>query len=158
MKYCGTRLCELTHNARGEYSNLAERMAKYRKARKNSSENKYRIETLYKDGHNIKISTLSALMKETGRPIDFFIDFEPWELPASHAPGISGSGNILYSSVNDNSDKVSHLEEIIRLKNDLLADKDTIIALKDAEIEQWKKRYDDLIKLAQLEGSDKNRT
>ena len=98
-------------------------------------------------------------MRETGMSIDFFVDFEPGELPPYRRDGVSGSNNIINSSVsNDLTIKVDHLNEVIRLKDELIADKERIITLKDAEIEQWKKRYDDLIKIAQFGESDKNRT
>jgi hypothetical protein len=90
-------------------------------------------------------------MRETGMSIEFFVDFEPGELPSYRRDGVSGSNNIINSSVNnDLTVKVDHLNEVIRLKDELIADKERIITLKDAEIEQWKKRYDDLIKLSQL--------
>lgn len=144
---------------RGGYTELAAKMLKYRKPRKNASKEEYSLTPLLKDGHNITLSTLTALMHETGLSIDFFIDFEPGELPPYRRDGVSGSNNIINSSVsNDLTTKVDHLNEVIRLKDELIADKERIITLKDAEIEQWKKRYDDLIKLAQFGESDKNRT
>ena len=157
MKYKGTRLAALVQGSRGEYTDLGERMSKYKRPRKNSSGKNYRIECLYNDGLNLQMSTLTALMKETGKPIDFFIDFEPWELPS--ALGVSGNGNIINSSVsNDMAQRIEHLNEVIHLKNELLTEKDKIVALKDAEIEQWKKRYDDLLSFTQNSNSDTTRT
>lgn len=157
MKYKGSRLAALIQASRGEYTDLGERMNKYKKPRKNASDKNYRVESLYNDGLNLQMNTLTALMKETGKPIDFFVDFEPWELPASM--GISGNGNIINSSVsNDMAQRIEHLNEVIHLKNELLTEKDKIVALKDAEIEQWKKRYDDLLSFTQNSNSDKTRT
>lgn len=144
---------------RGGYTELAAKMLKYRKPRKNASKEEYSLTPLLKDGHNITLSTLTALMHETGLSIDFFIDFEPGELPPYRRDGVSGSNNIINSSVsNDLTVKVDHLYEVVRLKDELIADKERIITLKDAEIEQWKKRYDDLIKMAKFGESDNNRT
>ena len=144
---------------RGGYTELAAKMLKYRKPRKNASKEEYSLTPLLKDGHNITLSTLTALMHETGLSIDFFIDFEPGELPPCRRDGVSGSNNIINSSVsNDLTVKVDHLYEVVRLKDELIADKERIITLKDAEIEQWKKRYDDLIKMAKFGESDNNRT
>lgn len=159
MKYIGSRLQKHLKSERGGYTELAAKMIKYRKPRQNASNEEYSLTPLLKDGHNITLSTLTALMHETGLPIDFFVDFEPGELPPYRRDGVSGSNNIINSSVsNDLTMKVDHLYEVIRLKDELIADKERIIALKDADIDQWKKRYDELIKLAQFGESDKNRT
>lgn len=159
MRYIGSRLQKLLKSERGSYTELASKMLKYRKPRKNASKDEYNLVPLFEDGHNVTLSTLTGLMRETGMSIDFFVDFEPGELPSFRHDGISGSNNIINSTVsNDLSAKVDHLNEIIRLKDELIADKERIITLKDAEIEQWKKRYDDLFKLAQFGESDKNRT
>lgn len=151
MRYVGSRLQALLKSERGSYTELATKMLKYRKPRKNASKDEYNLVPLFEDGHNVTLSTLTGLMRETGMPIDFFVDFEPGELPPYRRDGMSGSNNIINSSVNNNlTIKVDHLNEVIRLKDELIADKERIITLKDAEIEQWKKRYDDLIKLAQF--------
>lgn len=159
MKYVGSRLRKLLKSERGSYTDLASKMLKYRKPRKNASKDEYNLVPLFEDGHNVTLSTLTGLMRETGMPIDFFVDFEPGELPQQKPEGVSGSNNIINSSVNnDLTMKVDHLYEIIRLKDELIADKERIITLKDAEIGQWKKRHDDLIKIAQFGDSDINRT
>lgn len=151
MKYVGSRLQALLKTERGSYTELAAKMLKYRKPRQNGSKDEYNLVPLFKDGHNVTLYTLTGLMRETGMSIDFFVDFEPGELPAARRDGISGSNNIINSSItNDLTLKVDHLNEVIRLKDELIADKERIITLKDAEIEQWKKRYDDLIRLTQL--------
>lgn len=151
MKYIGSRLQALLKSERGGYTDLAVKMLKYRKPRKNASRDEYNLVPLFEDGHNVTLSTLTGLMRETGMSIEFFVDFEPGELPSYRRDGVSGSNNIINSSVNnDLTVKVDHLNEVIRLKDELIADKERIITLKDAEIEQWKKRYDDLIKLSQL--------
>ena len=158
MKYIGNRLQSYLKGERGGYTDLAAKMLKYRKPRKNASKDEYSLTPLLKDGHNITLSTLTALMRETGKSIDFFVDFEPGELPSYRYDGISGSNHIISSSVNnDLTIKVDHLNEVIRLKNEIITDKERIITLKDAEIEQWKKRYDDLIRLAQF-GNSSNTT
>lgn len=159
MKYVGKRLQEYLKSGRGNYTDLAVRMLKYRKPRKNSGEVEYSLAPFFRNGHNITLNSLSALMKETGMSIDFFVDFEPGELPSYRDGGISGSHNVINSSIsNDLTMKVDHLNEVVRLKDALIDDKERIIALKDAEIEQWKKRYDDLIRLTQSGDSDRNRT
>ncbi len=153
MKYRGTRLYKLVQSGRGGYTDLAEKMKKYRKVRKNSSDKPYRIESLYQDGHNITLSTLTALMKETGKPIDFFIDFEPWELSAEHA-GLLRNNMFDNFASDEETERVNHLNEIIHLKNELLKEKERVISMKDAEIEQWKKRIDDLLLIAHGQNSD----
>ena len=150
MMYVGSRLQALLKSERGSYTELASKMMKYRKPRKNASKEEYNLLPLFEDGHNVTLRTLSGLMRETGKSIDFFVDFEPGELPLYRCDGVSGSNNIINSSVsNDLTIKVDHLNEVIRLKDELISDKERIITLKDAEIDQWKKRYDDLITLTQ---------
>lgn len=151
MRYVGSRLQKLLKSERGSYTELATKMLKYRKPRKNASKDEYNLVPLFEDGHNVTLSTLTGLMRETGKSIDFFVDFEPGELPQHRHEGVNGSNNIINSSVNnDLTMKVDHLYEVIRLKDELIADKERIITLKDADIEQWKKRYDDLIKLTKF--------
>lgn len=151
MRYIGSRLKEYLNAKRGRYTELAQGMMKYRSPRKNSGKNEYNLDPFFDDGHNISLKLLSGLMRETGMSIDFFVDFEPGELPTAKRESVSGSNNIINSYVaNDLTTKVDHLNEVIRLKDQLIADKERIITLKDAEIEQWKKRYDDLIKLSQF--------
>ena len=153
MKYRGTRLYKLVQSGRGSYTDLAEKMAKYRKVRKNSSDKPYRIESLYQDDHNITLSTLTALIKETGKPVDFFVDFEPWEL--SSKASVSLHDNIANKYATDEeTERVNHLNEIIHLKDELLKEKERVISMKDTEIEQLKKRVDDLLLIAQGQNSD----
>ena len=77
MKYTGLRLASYLSEERGRYARLADAMAKYRGDRKNASDKKYNLAPLLHDGHNITIKILDGLMKETGKPLDFFIDFGP---------------------------------------------------------------------------------
>lgn len=158
MRYIGSRLKEYLNAKRGRYTELAQGMMKYRSPRKNSGKNEYNLDPFFDDGHNISLKLLSGLMRETGKPIDFFVDFEPGELAQTKMDGVNGNNNIVNSTVtNDLTQKVDHLSEVIRLKDELIADKERIIALKDAEIEQWKKRYDDLMQHTQF-GINVNKT
>lgn len=142
MKYVGSRLKALLSQERGRYTELAKAMLKYRKPRKNEGRNEYNLIPLLEDNHNVTLSTLTGLMRETGKSLEFFVDFEPGELLASRQEAI-GSHNIINSAVsNDLTATTEHLHEIIRLKDEMLADKERIIAAKDSEIEQWKKRFD----------------
>lgn len=151
MRYIGSRLKEYLNAKRGRYTELAQGMMKYRSPRKNSGKNEYNLDPFFDDDHNISLKLLNGLMRETGKPIDFFVDFEPGEINENRSDRTIGNNNIINSSIsNDLTLKVDHLNEVIRLKNELIADKERIITLKDAEIEQWKKRYDDLITLSQL--------
>lgn len=155
----GSRLQAYLKKERGSYTTLAQKMQKYRKPRKNGSKDEYNLVPLFNDGHNITVGTLTGLMRETGLPIGFFIDFEPGELSPYRGEGLKGNNNIINSSIsNDLTVTVEHLNEVVRLKNELIADKERIIALKDSEIEQWKKRYDDLFQKVSFGESDKNGT
>lgn len=159
MRYVGSRLKEYLNAKRGRYTELAQGMMKYRSPRKNSGKNEYNLDPFFDDDHNISLKLLSGLMRETGKPIDFFVDFEPGELTQAKLDGVNGNNNIVNSTVsNDLTQKVDHLSEVIRLKDELIADKERIISLKDAEIEQWKNRFDDLIRRSTFGESDKNRT
>lgn len=148
MKYIGSRLRKLVKEERGGYHDLAVRMLKHRAPRVNGAKDEYNLVPLFRDGHNLTLSTLSAIMLETGMPITYFVDFEPGELPPLYSSGINGSNNVINSSIsNDLTAKVDHLNEVIRLKDTMIADKDKLLAMKDVEIEQWKKRLDDVIDL-----------
>ena len=141
MRYVGSRLKALLNQERGRYMELAKAMCKYRRPRKNESKKEYNLIPLLGDGHNVTLSTLTGLMKETGKSIEFFVDFEPGELLQSHHE--IGNHNIINSAVsNDLTATMEHLHEIIRLKDALLADKERIIAAKDSEIEHWRRRFD----------------
>ena len=154
----GSRLQALLKKERGSYTTLAQRMQKYRKPRKNGSKDEYNLVPLFDDGHNVTLNTLTGLMRETGLPIDFFVDFEPGELTSCRRDGIRGSNVINSPVANDLTVTVKHLNEVVRLKNELIADKERIISLKDSEIEQWKKRYDELFSKVHFGNSDKNGT
>ncbi len=125
MKYTGLRLARYLSEERGRYAKLADAMVKYRGDRKNASDKKYNLAPLLHDGHNITIKILDGLMKETGMPIEFFIDFENEEERAKRKQ--------------DQAAVISHLREIIGLKDELLQDKERIIASMSSEIEQLKK-------------------
>ncbi|MGP1465248.1 MAG: hypothetical protein ACTTKJ_06495 [Prevotella koreensis] len=151
----GSRLQAFLKQERGSYTVLAKKMLKYRKPRKNGGKDEYNLVPLFEDGHNVTLSTLTGLMQETGMSLDFFVDFEQGECPLLPQSGTSGNNNIINSSVsNDLTVTVEHLHEVIRLKDELIADKERIITLKDAEIEQWKKRYDDLLLHSKTANSD----
>ena len=150
MRYVGSRLKEYLNAKRGRYTELAQGMMKYRSPRKNSGKNEYNLDPFFDDDHNISLKLLNGLMRETGKPIEFFVDFEPGEIAQTKTDGINGNNNIVNSTVsNDLTQKVDHLSEVIRLKDELIADKERIISLKDAEIEQWKMHYGDLARLSQ---------
>lgn len=162
MKYNGTRLKDYLGMHRGRYTELAQAMLKYRRPRKNAGRDEYNLAPFFRKDHNITLYLLSGLMKETGFPIDFFVDFEPGELTPIVMDGVNGNNNIVNSTItSDLAQKLDHLNEIIRLKDQIISDKERIITLKDAEIEQWKKRYNDLSGLVQAEkkqSRNKNKT
>ncbi len=125
MKYTGLRLAHYLSEERGRYAQLADAMVKYRGDRKNASSKKYNLAPLLHDGHNITIKILDGLMRETGMPIEFFIDFEN-----EAERGLR---------TQDQATAISHLHAIIGLKDELLQDKERIIASMSEEIEQLKK-------------------
>ena len=154
----GSRLQALLKSERGKYKDLAARMLEYRKPRKNGGNKEYNLLPLYKDGHNITLHTLTGLIRLTGMPLEFFVDFENGELSSSQS--FTGSNNIINSSISTSNmeNEISHLREVISLKDQMLADKERIIEMKSSEIEQWKNRYDNLVKSNIFEDSDINKT
>ena len=155
MKYIGTRLKKLLKSKRGSYSELATAILAYRKPRKNASKKEYNLLPLLEDGHNVTLYTLTGLMRHTGKPLDFFVDFEPGELPEPYRNGVNGNNNIVNSSINSSQNIIiEHLNEVIRLKNQIITDKERLIASKNIEIEHYKS----LIKEHHFEDSDKTRT
>ena len=94
-------------------------------------------------------------MRHTGMPLDFFVDFEAGELPEPYRSGVNGNNNIVNSSINSEQGvTIEHLNEVIKLKNQIITDKERLIASKDIEIEHLKA----LIKEHNFEDSDKTRT
>ena len=144
MKYLGSNLKKFVKEHRGMYTQICETMLGGKKKG---------LDNYYGDGRNIHIDKLTQLMRATGMPIDYFIEFEPGE---RENKGAVGNNNIINSMVGkDLSIKVDHLNEIIRLKDQIIEEKERNLIMKDQEIELWKKRYDDIIKLSK---SDNNRT
>lgn len=128
MKYTGLRLASYLSEERGRYARLSDAMAKYRGDRKNASDKKYNLAPLLHDGHNITIKILDGLMKETGKPLEFFIDFEDDSEIIEKEP---------VSQVQRT--EIQHMREVIELKNEILRAKDSVIASMSSEIEQLKK-------------------
>ena len=108
------------------------------------------LDNYYVDGRNIQINKLTALLKATGKSLDFFVEFDEGEMPKAPVVGHSlGNNNIINSMVkNDLTSEITHLHEVIKLKDQLLNEKDQVINLRTNEVELWKKKYDDLIHLA----------
>ena len=119
MRYNPANLRDDLKSGRGNYTDLAARMSKYRKVRANPSKKEYNLAPFFKDNHNITIFYLSALMHETGMPITYFIDFEPEELP-------------------NETELIASLKEIVRMKDEMLADKDKLITIYENEINNLK--------------------
>ncbi len=139
MIYKGSRLQALVTKNRGYHAELSAKLA----ARNNAKS--YNLTLLYKDGRNLQLSTLTDLLQATGLPVDYFIDFEPSELPTrpiNNASGnrsnVHGSNNIVNSLVaSDLTMKIEHLNEVIALK-------DQLIESKEALIQMWQNKYNEL--------------
>lgn len=149
MEYKGSRLKKFVGERSGAYTELEKKMRKYRKARKNSSDAEYNLRPLYKDGHNITISVLTALMRETGKSLDFFIDFEPNEIPSTlRSDNVSGNHNVINSNIsNDSSLRIEYLTNTIKLKDQLIDEKERNIIQKDSEIAALRKQNNKLIEM-----------
>lgn len=111
------------------------------------------IEYFYGTGINITIKKLSEIMHACQKPIDFFIDFEEGE--RSTDGHVSGTGNVVNSTIVSNNEKITHMQEVLKLKEDIINEKERVILMKDAQIELQNKRYDELIALIK---SDKIQT
>lgn len=148
MRYKGSRLHDDVKSDRGLYTRLSLAVLGKKKG----------LENYYFDDKDIHLSKLSAIVRATGKPLTYYVDFDEWELPMGGVSGI-GSNNIVNSVVNgDLSIRVQHLEELLSMKDQAICDKESIIALKDNEISLWKQRYEDLAKYASIGGSDKSGT
>ncbi len=148
MRYLGSRLKKMLNAKSGAYTELEKAMRKYRTARKNGKKDgSFNLNPYLEDDHNITIRSLSALMKESGLPLDFFVELEEGEkLSSSNPNGVNGNGNIVNSSVNnDLVPQVHFLQEKISLQEQLLAEKERNINQKDAEIANLKKINDRLM-------------
>lgn len=88
-------------------------------------------------------------MKATGMPLSYFVEMEPGEVSGLSNGDVGNNNNIIQNFVgNDLSKEVDHLTTVIKLKDELLQEKERLIIFKDSVIESWKKKYDDLIKIA----------
>lgn len=149
MKYMGSRLKALLKKERGLRAALCSKLSNGKKD--------YNLDNLLKDYHNITLSTLSVILEVTGKTANFFVDFESYEYPPAKAEGVKGNNNIVNSPFsNDLTVTVEHLHEVVRLKDQLLQEKERVITMKDGELEQWKKRFDDLIVFNQLKNNGEN--
>lgn len=139
MIYKGSRLQKLVSEKRGFHAKLTKLLASRTNAKS------YNLSLLYQDGRNVTLSTLTDLLKVTGCSIDYFVDFEPSELPNQKQPNsVSGSNNIVNSTVtSDLTLKIDHLNEVIDLKDQIIQSKDALID----ELQLWKRKYDELLKL-----------
>ncbi len=148
MRYLGSRLKRLLGEKSGAYTELEKGMRKYRGLRKNGrKDGSFNLSPYLEDDHNITIKTLSALMKESGKPLDFFVELEDGETLSSLIPSeVKGNGNIVNSSVrNDLIPQIHFLQEKIGLQEQLLAEKERNIQQKDEEIRNLRKSFDKLI-------------
>lgn len=148
MRYLGSHLKSLLNEKSGAYTELEKGMRKYRTARKNGrKDGSFNLNPYLEDDHNITIRTLSALMKETGMPLDFFIEMDEGEkLTSPRSSSVSGNGNIVNSSINnDLVPQVHFLQEKIGLQQQLLEEKERNIIQKDNEIVSLRKINDRLI-------------
>ena len=132
--------------SRGGHKELSSKLAA-----KNGTKT-YNLNGAFKDGTNLTLKSLTDILWATGLSIDEIVDFEPAELPRAGSTGrISGNNNIVNSSVSsDMALKIDHLNEVIRLKDEIIEEKVNVIASKDElidELQGLKKKYDDLIEL-----------
>ncbi|MBR6592378.1 MAG: hypothetical protein IKK81_07165 [Prevotella sp.] len=137
MRYTGERLRSLLNGNSG--------LRKQVYASLNTGGKKKGIEYFYGNDLNITLKKLSAIMHATKKPIEFFVDFEDGERIMDGR--VSGTGNVVNSTIVNNDDEVNHMKEILKLKEELLNEKERIIALKDGQIEYQNKRYDELLAL-----------
>ena len=149
MKYKGTRLRNDVRSERGLYTRVCLAILGGKKKG---------LENYYHDDKDIHLSKLSALLRATGKPITYYVDFEEGELPLGSYIG-SGNNNIVNSVVQgDVALRLQHLEEVVALKDRAIQDKESIIALKDTEINIWKQRYEDLARHSVVNDSDNTGT
>lgn len=148
MEYRGTRLrdyVKYTLGAGGHKEISTKLAAKY--GRKT-----YNLNGAFKDGTNLTLKSLTDLLWATGLTVDEVVDFEPGEWPRTGNSGkVTGNNNIINSSVSsDMALKIDHLNEVIRLKDEIIEEKVNVIASKDElidELQGLKKKYDDLLEL-----------
>lgn len=141
MYYKGSQLKEYVRSRRGRYTELC--LAVFGKKKDG-------LDNYYRDGRNIQIDKLTKIMRATGKPITYFVDFEENELPSASRGNVGmGNNNIINSTISTEAAyQIEHLNEVIRLKDQIIAEKERVITSRDVEIAQWKKRYDDLIVLS----------
>lgn len=141
MEYLGSKLKRFVQDHRGMYTQICETMLGGKKKG---------LDNYYQDGRNIRIDSLTRLLKATGMPLEYFVRFEPGELQ-------SVSGCVGDNNININNSQVGDLNQKLEHVNEVLALKDQIIDGQAHEIALMRKRCDELehqIKII----SDNNRT
>ena len=135
MKYKGSKLKEYVQTHRGMYTKICKEMFKGRKG----------LDGYYRDGKNIQIDKLTGIMKATGLPIGFFVEFEENEV-SGYMPVQPPT-----PAATELEDRLRHMEEVVVLLNKLVAEKDSVIAAKDSELKLWEARCADLKRQAGFE-------
>lgn len=147
--YKGSRLHELCKQERGLAVRLSQAMFGKNKG----------IDRYYHDGINLTVENLEKIAMYTGRPVDYFLDYDHKPTDSLSHSNVYGSNNIVNSPhANEAIEKIEHLNKVIKLQEDIIkADRESIEA-KDELIRTLKERINDHIKLMQEMGSDKTRT
>lgn len=147
--YVGSRLHDLCKQERGLGAKLSRAIFKKNKG----------IERYYRDGMDITVSSLEKIAIATGKSVEYFLDYQHPDGASPSTSQVYGSNNIVNSPhANEAIEKIEHLNQVIKLQEDIIkADRESMDA-KDELIHSLKERINDYIKLMQEMGSDKTRT
>lgn len=146
--YKGSRLQALCKKQRGLSTELSLKLFGKRKG----------IDRYYKDGLNLTIDILEKIAEATGFSVEYFLDYNRptvTTLPSS----ITGDHNIINSPMaNEAMSRIDHLNDVIKLKDEIIEQNKKLIESKDDMIKSLKAQINDDIELMKSLSSDSTRT
>lgn len=136
--YKGTRLHDLVKKERGLGAQLSREIFGKNKG----------IERYYKDGVNITVTNLEKIAICTGKTVEYFLDYKRPANATTVNPHVYGDNNIVNSpNANDALEKIEHLNNVIKLQEEIIKGDKDLIASKDVIIQTLKERINDHVKL-----------
>ncbi|MCH3994127.1 MAG: hypothetical protein LKE54_03580 [Prevotella sp.] len=147
--YKGSRLHDLCLAQRGLSTQLSLALFGKKKG----------IDRYYHDGINITIDMLEKIAMNTGKSVDYFLEYKHTSDGLKESSSVNGNNNIVNSPMaNEAMAKIDHLNEVIKLKDDLIVRDKQLIETKDVVIKSLRDTINDYIKLLQASHSDNTRT
>lgn len=148
--YKGSRLHDLCKMERGLAARLSQAMFGKNKG----------IDRYYHDGINLTIDNLEKIAMYTGRPVDYFLEYDHKPSESVSHSNVYGNNNIVNSPMANESwqQKIEFLQKEIKLKDEIIASERSNNSSQAELIKNLKERINDLITLMQSGSSAKSQT